>query len=318
MAHPDKVLITGAAGFIGRQLVQQLALLHSGIRICATDVRPIDVAALPASVVFRQLDVRTSELPELVAEERFDVVAHLASIVTPPKSMTRQEMFEIDVTATERLLAACVKAGVRKFVVTSSGAAYGYHPDNPIPLTERAALRGNSEFAYSDHKRLVEEALARFRATHPEIMQVVFRPGTVLGNSVRNQITALFDKPFVLGIKGFDSRFVFIWDADLVALLVEGIVGPIAGQFNVAGDGWLTMRELAARLNKKYLALPAALVEGGLAILKPLGLSQYGPEQTMFLKYRPVLDNSLLKATFQHRLRYTSAGAFDAFATDLS
>ena len=60
-------------------------------------------------------------------------------------------------------------------VVTSSGAAYGYHPDNPVPLTEDAPCRGNPEFAYADHKRQVEEMLAEVRATHPALEQVVLR-----------------------------------------------------------------------------------------------------------------------------------------------
>lgn len=313
MSSPERVLITGGAGFIGRQLVRQLAVLHSNVRIWATDARPIEFDPALPNVDFRRLDVRSNKLIDLVAGERFHVVVHLASIVTPPKGMTRTEMFEIDVAATERLLAACLKAGVCKFVITSSGAAYGYHPDNPLPLREDAPLRGNQAFAYSDHKRLVEELLARYRRSHPQLQQLVFRPGTVLGASVSNQITALFRKPAVLGIKGFESNFVFIWDADLIALLVEGITGPIIGEFNVAGDGWLPLRELAARMGKRYIALPPPLVEGGLRVLKPLGLTRYGPEQSMFLKYRPVLDNTLLKATFQHRLQYTSAQAFDAF-----
>ena len=91
------------------------------------------------------------------------------------------------------MLEACIATGVRRIVVSSSGAAYGYHADNPEWLRETDPIRGNDEFPYSLHKRLVEEMLADYRASHPELEQVVFRIGTILGPTVRNQITALWD-----------------------------------------------------------------------------------------------------------------------------
>ena len=51
-------------------------------------------------------------------------------------------------------------------------------------------MRGNEAFAYSHHKRLVEEMLADYRRDHPQLKQVVFRVGTILGETTRNQITA--------------------------------------------------------------------------------------------------------------------------------
>jgi UDP-glucose 4-epimerase len=64
------------------------------------------------------------------------------------------------VGGTRNVLDACVAHGVKHLIVSSSGAAYGYHADNPAWLTETHPLRGNPAFAYSDHKRQVEEMLA--------------------------------------------------------------------------------------------------------------------------------------------------------------
>jgi UDP-glucose 4-epimerase len=198
-------------------------------------------------------------------------------------------------------------------IVTSSGAAYGYHPDSPRPLREDHPLRGNPEFAYSDHKRLVEEMLALHRAEHPELRQLIFRPGTVLGDQAANQITALFEKPFVLGVRGSDTPFVFIWDRDVVACLRKGVEENRTGIYNLAGDGVLTLQEIAARIGKPYLPLPAALVRGALALLHPIGLSRYGPEQIDFLRYRPVLSNERLKSEFGYTPQLSSAEVFDRF-----
>ena len=120
------------------------------------------------------------------------------------------------------MLDACLAHGVRRIVVSSSGAAYGYHADNPEWLTEDDPVRGNEVFAYSHHKRLVEEMLAARAPTHPELEQVVLRIGTILGERVDNQITALFERPRLLKIRGSSSPFVFIWDTDVVAIIMPG------------------------------------------------------------------------------------------------
>ena len=56
-------------------------------------------------------------------------------------------------------------------------------------------MRGNAEFAYSHHKRLIEEMLAKARTEHPELKQLIFRPGTVLGETVHSPVTDLFERP---------------------------------------------------------------------------------------------------------------------------
>jgi UDP-glucose 4-epimerase len=59
--------------------------------------------------------------------------------------------------------------------------------------------------------------------------------------------------------------------------------------------------------------LPPGLLRGVLAVLHPLGLSQYGPEQVDFLRYRPVLSNRRLKEQLGFVPRMTSAQAFDFY-----
>jgi len=306
-----KILITGASGFIGNQVVTE-ASMKPGYEITAVDVRDPNIEFVD-KVSFVKMDIRVDELAELICAQKFHVVVHLACIVTPPKGMSREEMYEIDVVATRKLLEACVENNVQKFIITSSGAAYGYHSDNPVPLKETHALRGNQDFAYSDHKRLVEEMLAEFRENHPELKQLILRPGAILGISVNNQITKLFEQPVLTGFRGYDSPFVFSWDKDLVAYILEGVETDVTGQFNVAGDGWLTLKEIAAEIRKPCLNLPVFLVKTVLAILKPLGLIQYGPEQVQFMQYRPVLDNTKIKTTFKHQPAYSSLSAFQTF-----
>lgn len=308
-----RVLITGASGYIGGKLVRELAQgAWRPQRVVASDVRiPPDRERHP-EVIYEEADVRDgARVARLLAEHRVDTVVHLASIVTPGKGSSRELEYQVDVEGTRNVLQACLERGVEKLVVTSSGAAYGYHRDSAAWIDEDDPLRGHDHFAYAHHKRLVEEILEQARRFHPALAQLVFRPGTVLGEGVRNQITALFEKPVMLGVAGAKSPFVFIWDEDVVACLVKGIREPLTGVYNLAGDGALTAAELARRMGKPYVPLPAWLLRGALGALEPLGLTRYGPEQVDFLRYRPVLSNRRLKEEFGYTPRKTSAEVFE-------
>jgi len=308
------ILVTGAGGYVGRQLVAALARERRGVEtILATDLAVPPAARRLPGVEYAEADVRSADLAQLCRRFAVDLLVHLAAIVTPGRGSSRQLEYEVDVVGTRRVLEACLATGVRKLVYTSSGAAYGYHADNPEWIDEDALLRGNPEFAYSDHKRQVEEMLSRARAEHPELLQLVFRPGTILGAGARNQITDLFEGRFVVGLAGAQSPFVLIWDEDVVGAILRGIHQGGAGLFNLAGDGTLTLREMAARLGKPYLPLPVPLVRAALWLGKRLDLTQYGPEQVGFLRHRPVLSNRRLKEQFGYVPRKTTREVFELF-----
>ncbi len=313
-SNARSVLVTGGSGFIGSQFVAALAADRGDVEtLVSLDVRHVEDSERLPDVVYATGDIRGPEVAELLREHSVDTVVHLAAIVTPGKETSRELLYSIDVGGTENVLAACLAAGVGHFIVTSSGAAYGYYADNAQPLSEEDPIRGNPEFAYSDHKRLVEEMLARYREEHPELEQLIFRPGTVLGANANNQITALFEKAVVLGVRGSDTPFVFIWDQDVVACLVMGVRDGRTGIYNLAGDGVMTLAEIAAAVGKRMVSVPAWLIRGVLAALHPIGLSQYGPEQVDFLRYRPVLSNARLKSEFGYEPRKSSRETFETF-----
>ncbi|MBU4276445.1 MAG: SDR family oxidoreductase [Proteobacteria bacterium] len=313
-SRPTSVLVTGASGYLGRQVVADLAANPGSLeRIVAMDLRPEPEEKRLPGVSYLTADVRDRALPRWIEAEKPQVVVHLAALVTPGKKSDRRLEYEVDVMGTQLVLEGCVKAETQKLIYSSSGAAYGYHADNPAWLSEDDALRGNEEFAYSDHKRQVEEMLARWRHDYPELEQLILRSGTILGAGTANQITALFDKPFLLGVAGSESPFVIIWDQDVVGVIRRGIFSTATGIYNLAGDGAVSMREMARILKKPYLPLPAGLLRGALWLLKRLGLTQYGPEQVGFLQYRPVLDNKRLKEVMGYIPAKTSREAFEYY-----
>ncbi len=298
MSEQRTVMITGAAGYIGSLLTQTLAEKEYISRIIATDIKELPQHLKSNKINFYETDVRSPSLGDFMRKYQVDVVVHLSTIVTPGKKSNRELEYAVDVLGTKNVLECCINEGVGQLIVTSSGAAYGYYPDSPQWLDENDPLRGNQEFAYSHHKRLVEEMLAEYRKSHAEVKQLIFRPCTILGETTNNQITALFHKPFILGVVGSSIPFSFIWDMDMIACIEKGIRESWKGIFNVAGDGVVTMREIAHYMGKRYISIPPGLLRSVLWLLKKFNTRQYGPEQVNFLRYRPVLSNRRLKQEF--------------------
>ncbi len=306
------ILVTGAAGYIGSLAVAALAEDDRVGNLVAYDQRR---ARAPVAAVAVAGDITVDDLAGLLEAYRIDTVVHLASILKPPVGAPRDLAWRVDVLGTRRLLEACVATGVRHLVVTTSGASYGYHADNPRWLSEEAPIRGHPDFEYSRNKRQVEELLADYRQRHPELTQLVLRPGTVIGRGTHSPVTEIFEGPVVPGVLGSAAPFVFIWDRDLVNVLVTGALEERSGIFNLAGDGALTAREIARRLHKLYLPLPAILLAGLQWLLKTCRLSANGAETVDFLRYRPVLDNRRLKEEFGY-LPISSAAAFQVWLDD--
>jgi UDP-glucose 4-epimerase len=309
-----RVLITGAAGFLGQSLLNELAVQHLDWTLIAGDVRRIHTQGLRPNIEPVQLDLGISAQTRACVESyRPDAIVHLAAVVNPPPGMSAEKRHAIEVGGTRTLIDAARENGVQQLIVTSSGTAYGFHRDNAEWIDESQPLRGNPQLLHAQHKQEIEQLLAGARERYPQLKQLILRPGTILGRRVHNPLAELFSRSSLLGVLGHRSRFVFIWDQDVVNVIRQGLERGSEGIYNLAGDGALSMREIAGLLNKPYRPMPASLMRVGLGLLKPLGLSRFGPEQVDYLRYRPVLDNRRLKEEFGYEPRYSSREAFLAY-----
>ena len=300
-----RVLVTGAAGYLGSRLVESLAArvaAGGGIEcLVASDLR--EVPADRASPGRRLRGARRAR--PVGSPTSWRTHASTRSCTSRPssrraRSRTASSSTRWTCSAPATCSTAASPPASSKIIVTSSGAAYGYHADNPEWLSENDPVRGNEAFAYSHHKRLVEEMLAEYRRTHPR---------AAAGRVPRRHHPRRDDaQP--------DHRTVRSAPADRDARLEQPVrlhLGPrrggrhracdrvatATGIYNVAGDGALGIQEIARPARQAAASrLPPGLLRAVLPLLHPLGLSQYGPEQVDFLRYRPVLDNRRLKEEF--------------------
>lgn len=139
-------LITGAAGFLGSALANQLAREGHQVR-GLDDLSTGDPQALAPDVHFTRGDV--SDRPKLwTLLQEVDVVYHLAARVSVPESILYPRDYnQVNVGGTVALMEAMRDVGVRRVVLASSGAVYGNLPDQPF--SEATTPKPSSPYAVS-------------------------------------------------------------------------------------------------------------------------------------------------------------------------
>src|SRR3712207_1602833 len=149
------VAVTGPTGEIGKPFIRALERTRSVKKIVGMARRPFD----PSDLGWRKTEYRQGDVLDREAVDRLvdgaDVVVHLAFIVTQASDRTR----DINLDGSRNVFQAAVDAGAKRLVYTSSVAAYGFHDDNPLPLTEDVPTRGSEAHPYSAQKAELEQVL---------------------------------------------------------------------------------------------------------------------------------------------------------------
>ena len=172
------VAVTGPTGTFGVALMPLLQDDEKVTRVIGIARRPFDPAEHGwTKMEYRRGDVRDPEaLQEAFAGA--DVVVHLAFLIISGSKETTQA---INVEGTLNAFRAAAEAGARRFVYASSIAAYGFHRDNPIGITEDWPTRPADRLFYAQEKAELERLLLDEAVRHPETDLYLLRPPIVLG-----------------------------------------------------------------------------------------------------------------------------------------
>jgi nucleoside-diphosphate-sugar epimerase len=257
------VAVTGPTGDIGRALLRAAERDARVGRILGMARRPFDPQALGLSKTeYRRGDVLDrAAIDALVAEA--DVVVHLAFVIVGGLEETRS----VNLEGSRNVFAAAAAAPrAKRLVYTSSVAAYGFHGENPQPLTEDAPARGSDAHYYSAQKAELETAL-REAVAGSAIESYVLRPSIVAGGDATFMIEVIpglvrrlpFMRP-VLPDPGVP--FQLVHQDDVATALLAAIAGDgPPGAYNLAGDGELTMADMAKALGWFSVPVPRASVD---------------------------------------------------------
>jgi UDP-glucose 4-epimerase len=222
--------------------------------------RPFDPAGLGLrKTEYRQGDILDrAAVDDLVADA--DVVVHLAFIIMGGREDSRR----INLEGSQNVFAAAAAAErAQRLVYTSSVAAYGFHADNPQPLTEVVPPRGSREHYYSAEKAELEETL--WTAVAASGLDVyVFRPCIVAGPDALmpvREIPALLRRLPVKVLPDPGVPFQLVHHDDVATALVAAArgAGP-PGIYNLAGAGEVTFGDVARELGTVSVPVPHVAV----------------------------------------------------------
>jgi nucleoside-diphosphate-sugar epimerase len=319
------VAVTGPTGDLGRGLVSALERSRSIKRIVGMARRPFD----PSEHGWKKTEYRRGDVLDRASGESLfdgaDVVVHLAFIIMGGHDETRT----INLEGSRNVFEAALASGAQRLVYASSVAAYGFHADNPDVLTEDVAARGTDDFYYSAQKAELEALLSGL-LDDSEVDAYIFRPsivsgptgGVIMDNIPYLQLGARLPGPVrrllevmpvlkpVVPDPGVPFQLVHHDDvATAMRAAVQGRGSP--GVYNLAGDGRVTMRDLADAMGWYSIPLPEL---GAAAAAELTARLPFMPPEAAWLQaFRvPVLmDTAKAKRELKWRPKYTSRETLD-------
>jgi nucleoside-diphosphate-sugar epimerase len=318
-----KVAVTGPTGEIGKPLMAELerrAEVASVLGMARSSFDPADEGW--EKVAYRRGDILDrGALAALF--DGVDVAVHLAFAIFGSREETRK----VNLQGTRNVFEAAIKAGVTRLVYASSVAAYGFHPENPQPLTEDVPPRGSEEFYYSAQKAELEGLLDEL-LVGSGVEAYVFRPCIVAGPRATMLIEQTVDAvrvgdPVPVLRKGVEKLPLvrpILPDPGMPIQLVhhddvaQGMAAAICGDgppgvYNLAGEGEIQVSDIARELGWLSVPVPGPALSIGAAAARRLTFA------SSKLEWATALDTPVLMDTARARRDLDWKPHFDARET---
>lgn len=264
-----KILVTGAAGFIGSELTRQL--VERGDTVVAVDNlvngKWENLAGLPEDRCQRaKVDIRNGDaIRELLAG--VDTVFHLACLGVRHSIHAQLENHEVNATATLQLLGLARAQDVKRFVYCSSSEVYG--TARWAPMTEEHPTSPNTVYGAS---KLAGECYTRAYFETYRFPTVVVRPFNTYGPRCHHEgdcgevipkfmLRSLAKRPLIVFGDGMQTRdFTFVSDTARGLIEVGSSEAALGQTINLGSGKEITINELA-RLMMKVTGLPDGKLE---------------------------------------------------------
>ncbi len=308
------VFVTGVSGYIGMKIARALADSPQVEKIVGIDInKPREI---PNGLIFIKRDVREPML-DLLVENQIDTVIHAAYVLPPIHNKALME--DINLGGTRNILNASAEASITQLLYTSSTTAYGFHPDNPSPLTEESPLRGNDDFTYSKNKKEIESLMQEFISSHPDMIITILRPCFVVGPGFANPLARHLQKPFVL-LPSKTAPFQFVHEDDLVRVIVMCLSKTLGGVFNVTGEGTMGFGEMVRKLGNYAVRLPFGLMfvlNNLLWFMRMHFLTEFPSPGLNLIRYSWLASSERLITETGFEFEYDTRSAFEDFVRSI-
>ncbi len=275
-----RVLVTGATGLLGGHLIKELQLRHEQIRALVLPLENANQLVEQGVEVVRGDISDASTLGPAVTD--IELVFHLAGMMGVWRPLADYRL--VNVTGSANLYHAAQKAGVGRYVHTSSHTVYGLGYGRF--LTEHDALRPDPD-PYSLSKAEGDRLMRRLMLSSP-VETVILRPGTFFGPGDRLHFGRMAQKlkagkGVILGRGDNALPFCYVTDVVQGFLLAAYHEHAPGNVYNITNDHPLTQQEMFD------------------AIADAVG----GTRPTRHLPYLPVYYGSILTEKVVARLTHT-------------
>ncbi len=312
------VAVTGPTGTFGFGLLPLLEADDRIARVVGIARRPFDPTAYGwTKMEYRRGDVRD---PDALREAfgQADVVVHLAFMITGVASS--DEIRAVNVEGTLNTFHAAAAVGARRFVYASSVAAYGFHSDNPVGMTEDWPTRPAARLFYAQQKAELEELLRAEAALSPELALYLLRPSIVLGphtvggkNLLPGQLTPIARQlarqvgrlPVPVLVPALQVQFVDEEDVGRALLQCVVAAGP-PGPYNIAADGIVSAADIARELGMHPVAFPAGPVQATARVIAGLPFLPPAAAWVEAASHPAIMDTTRAKQELGWVPRYTA------------
>jgi len=292
-------------------------------RVLGMARRPFDPAKHGwKKMTYRRGDVLDREAVEELVRDA-EVVVHLAFIIMGGAA----ESSAVNVDGSRNVFEAAVSGGAERLVYASSVAAYGFHPDNPRPLTEEVPAAGTASHYYSAQKARVEQLL-RETVADSGVAAYVFRPCIVAGPEAPmlidslpfTQVSERLPAPVARLLDGVPILkpvlpdpgvpFQLVHHDDVASAMLAGVRGRgTPGAYNLAGPGQLTIAELATELGWYSIPIPELAVGAAAEMVAHLGFLPAQAQWIAALREPVIMDTAKARRELRWRPKH------DALAT---
>lgn len=306
-----RVLVTGLGSFWGARVAQALEQDPDVDVVVGLDREEPKVHLERTEYV--RADESYTILSRIVEAARIDTIVH-TFLVVDSTTMSDRQLREVNVIGTMNLLAAAGGAGstVRRVIVKSSTLVYGSAPEDPTWFGEETPRSRPPNTPVERSLIEVEGYLRDFATDSPEVKVSLLRFSNVLGPDLTTPLGKALELPLVPAIFGFDPRFQFVAEGDVIRSMLFVLNHDVEGVFNVAGDGLVPWSEVAAMCGKGLFPLPPYQTPLLIAPLRRLRVLDLPLEFLELLRFGRGVDNRRLKQA-GFRYQHTSAGAVEHF-----
>ncbi len=314
-AAPRVVALTGAASFLGRNLVGLLEEDDRVERIVSVDVEAPRTAGRKSRVYDVDLTSAAAEdrVAEIFSAEGVDTLVHLAFLASPTPATAWAH--ELESVGTMHLLNASRRARVRKIVAWSQALLYGAHPTNPNYLSEKHPLRASRDDPFFADKIDAErDALAYAKPSEGRIVTVL-RTAPILGPTVNNYVTRYLSHRVVPTLLGFDPLCQFVHEADAVAAFKLAVDRDCPGTFNVVGEGVLPLSTVVRVAGRIGMPVPKSILRPLTSAAWVAQIAEAPPSFLDYLQYVCVADGERARSVMGFVPAYTTREALVDYAS---